>query len=172
MNVFYLHSDPKKCAQYHNDSHVVKMQLESAQLLCSAHTLTGNDAPYKMSKGHMKHPSALWVQKSLSNYWWLCELGMELLEEHKYRFEKPADYVTKANDVIKWCVDNFPDIPDLGFTKPALAMPEKYRHDNVAIAYKTYYITDKQYYMRGDTKVWHTWRKRGEPFWWKSIKPL
>ncbi len=37
MNIFYLDSDPRICAQMHNDKHCVKMILEYAQLLSTAH---------------------------------------------------------------------------------------------------------------------------------------
>ena len=37
MNIFILDEDIDKCAEYHVDKHVVKMILESAQLLCTAH---------------------------------------------------------------------------------------------------------------------------------------
>ena len=37
MNIFYLHSDPKTCASMHCDKHVVKMILETAQMLSTAH---------------------------------------------------------------------------------------------------------------------------------------
>jgi hypothetical protein len=51
MNIFYLHQDPKKAAQMHNDKHVVKMILESAQLLCTAHRLIdGVQATYTKLK--------------------------------------------------------------------------------------------------------------------------
>jgi len=48
MNIFFLDFDVKKCAEYHCDKHVVKMILETAQLLCSAHHVTGGTAPYKL----------------------------------------------------------------------------------------------------------------------------
>jgi len=35
MNIFYLDKDPVKAAQYSCDKHVVKMILESAQMLCT-----------------------------------------------------------------------------------------------------------------------------------------
>ena len=44
MNIFYLDSDPTKCAKYHNNKHVVKMILETAQLLCGAHWVMGGEA--------------------------------------------------------------------------------------------------------------------------------
>jgi hypothetical protein len=37
MNIFYLDKDPIKAAEYSCDKHVVKMILESAQMLCTAH---------------------------------------------------------------------------------------------------------------------------------------
>jgi len=40
MNIFFLDEDPTLSAQYHVDKHVVKMILETAQLLCGAHHVT------------------------------------------------------------------------------------------------------------------------------------
>ena len=39
MNIFVLDNDPKKCAEAHCNKHVVKMILEHAQLMCTAHHL-------------------------------------------------------------------------------------------------------------------------------------
>ena len=65
MNIFVLDNDPFKAAEYQCDKHVVKMVLETAQLLCSAH----ETAPYKRT--HYNHPCAIWTRSSLSNYMWL-----------------------------------------------------------------------------------------------------
>ena len=43
MNIFYLDKDPVKAAQYSCDKHVVKMILESAQMLCTAHKVQDRD---------------------------------------------------------------------------------------------------------------------------------
>lgn len=40
MNIFILSKDPKKCAQYHCNTHVVKMILEHAQMLSTVYRLT------------------------------------------------------------------------------------------------------------------------------------
>ena len=40
MNIFFLDENPTLSAQYHVDKHVVKMILETAQLLCSVHHVT------------------------------------------------------------------------------------------------------------------------------------
>jgi hypothetical protein len=84
MNIFILDWDVKKCTQYHVDKHVVKMILETAQLLCGVHHVTDevttkyrtstDQVPYKLS--HKNHPCAIWARKSLSNYLYLCELGL------------------------------------------------------------------------------------------------
>lgn len=39
MNIFALDLDTKKCAQYHNNRHCVKMILELNQILCTAHRI-------------------------------------------------------------------------------------------------------------------------------------
>lgn len=70
MNIFILDTNPKIAAQYHVDKHVVKMILETAQLLCSAHWLNGSEAPYKLT--HKNHPCAIWTRECVENYNWLC----------------------------------------------------------------------------------------------------
>ena len=73
MNVFYLDKDPVLAASYHCDKHCVKMIVESAQLLSTAHRLLDEDDAhsnlYKVA--HKNHPSTIWVRSSLENYTWL-----------------------------------------------------------------------------------------------------
>ena len=47
MNIFVLDRDIRRCARSHCDRHVSKMTLESVQMLCTALTLKGFDAPYR-----------------------------------------------------------------------------------------------------------------------------
>jgi len=85
MNIFYLDHNPVLCAQYHCDAHVVKMILESAQLLSTAHRET--DSPYAdfcYKSTHKNHPSAIWVRESTDHYSWLFELFKELSNEFVY----------------------------------------------------------------------------------------
>jgi len=63
MNIFYLDPDPVKAAQVQYNKHVVKMILESAQMLCTAHRYYGNeDVPYKIA--HLNHPSTIWCRQN------------------------------------------------------------------------------------------------------------
>jgi hypothetical protein len=155
MNIFFLDYDPKKCAQYHNDKHVVKMILETAQLLCGVHWVTGNEAPYKLS--HKNHPCSIWTRSSLENYLWLCELGLELCTEYEYRYGKKH----KTYDVILWCILNKPNISDVEFTSPPLAMPDHCKIGNNPIkSYRNYYMIEKSSFCK--------WKGRDVPNWYKT----
>jgi hypothetical protein len=155
MNIFFLDYDPKKCAQYHNDKHVVKMILETAQLLCGVHWVTGNEAPYKLS--HKNHPCSIWTRSSLENYLWLCELGLELCIEYEYRYGKKH----KTYDVIMWCILNKPNISDVEFTSPPLAMPDHCKIGNNPIkSYRNYYMIEKSSFCK--------WKGRDVPNWYKT----
>jgi len=157
MNIFVLDWDVKKCAEYHNDKHVVKMILETAQLLCGVHHIVNKnntDIPYKLS--HKNHPCSIWARESLTNYLWLCELGLELCKEYTYRYGKRH----KSLDVIEWCVVNKPNILDKDLTEPAKAMPEKYKVNSVVESYRNYYLGDKAYFSK--------WKNRETPEWFNQ----
>lgn len=156
MNIFFLDTDVRKCAEYHVDKHVVKMILETSQLLCGAHHVTnsGYDIPYKLS--HKNHPCSIWVRESLSNYLYLCELGLELCREYTYRYGKRH----KSQDVIEWCVTNKVKICDKGFTEPAKAMPDEYKVKDVVESYRNYY--------RGAKSGFASWKNREVPEWYEE----
>lgn len=160
MNIFFLDYDVKKCAEYHVDKHSVKMILESSQLLCGVHHVVGtqSDIPYKLS--HKNHPCSIWARESLSNYLYLCELGLELCYEYTYRYGKRH----KSQDVIEWCIDNKPNIEDIGFTEPPRAMPDEYKVDCVVQSYRNYYIGEKSGFAN--------WKNRDTPYWFSKKKEL
>jgi hypothetical protein len=162
MNIFVLDLDPKKCAQYHANKHVIKMILESAQLLCGVHHVTDqvptkyrpstDQVPYKLS--HKNHPCSIWVRECVENYVWLCDLGLELCKEYTYRYGKRH----KSQDVIEWCLVNQPNLIENGdITKFALAMPDEYKVMDVVESYRNYYI--------GSKKDLCEWKNRPTPEW-------
>ena len=157
MNIFVLDRDVRKCAQYHNDKHVVKMILESAQLLCGVHHMVEentDEVPYRLS--HKNHPCSIWARENISNYLWLCELGLELCKEYTHRYEKRH----KSQDVIEWCLINLPNIPEEDFTEPPKAMPDEYKVNDVVQSYRNYYLGDKKYFSK--------WKKRDIPYWFSE----
>ena len=88
MNIFYLDKCPDKAARLQYNKHVVKMILESAQMLCAAHHVLGSklDIPYKQA--HLNHPSTVWTRQSRSTYMWLYNHMMALGDEYTKRYGK------------------------------------------------------------------------------------
>ena len=140
MNIFYLHRDPKKAARYQYNKHVVKMILESAQMLCTAHHHydENTDVPYK--KAHYNHPSTIWTRQNSRNYYWLFHHMLELGNEYTKRYGREHLSITKC----KWILWERPyGIPSNGFTQPPQAMPDEYKDPCSVQAYWNYYIGDK-----------------------------
>ena len=96
MNIFYLDKDPFKAAKLQYNKHVVKMILESAQMLCAAHHVLGNpeDVPYKLA--HKNHPSTIWVRENSLHYDWLYEHMIALGNEYTKRYGKKHLSITKC----------------------------------------------------------------------------
>lgn len=145
MNIFFLHFDAKTAAAYHCNKHVVKMILESAQLLYSAHwVVDGSRLPATAyRKTHCNHPCSKWVRASLSNYKWLVQLGLALCQEYTFRYRR----VHKTERHLRWLEENLPDIPDIGVTQLPQAMPEQFKHPNPVQAYRNYYLGAKRHFL-------------------------
>lgn len=152
MNIFILSTNPVKAARYQLDKHVVKMPLETAQLLCSP--FEPGTAPYKRT--HYNHPCSKWVREAKENYLWTIEHGIALSEEYTRRYGKRH----KSQDVIGWCARNMEllEFPKEKRTPFAKAMPEEYITRNAVTSYRTYYINDK--------KDIATWKYSKKPSWW------
>lgn len=161
MNIFWLDSDPQKCAQYHNNKHVVKMILELAQLLSTAHrVLDGDeyaDSQNLYKKTHMNHPCAIWVRENSANYIETVVLLSSLLEEYTYRYEKQH----KVESIFEALTEPPQNIKiSETMSKIPLAMPDECKSDNDAIlSYRTYYKTHKRNMAN--------WKNREQPEWWE-----
>lgn len=154
MNIFVLDNFPKFAAEYHCDKHVVKMIVETAQLLSTAHHINGSDvhkdAIYKST--HVNHPCSLWVRESLENYHWAWELATYLCEEYAKRYRK----IHKTMEVVK-TLSSFPRFNNYKATPFCQAMPEKYRQVDAVNAYRQYYINEKMHIATWKTEI---------PIWW------
>ena len=140
MNIFFLDKDPIRAAQMQYNKHVVKMVLESAQMLCTAHHYYGNgdSVPYKPC--HMNHPSTKWVRQSADHYHWLYVHMLALGEEYKQRYNKEHLVIKKC----KHTLDKLPPrIPNRGFKQPPQCMPDEYKDECSINAYWKYYIGEK-----------------------------
>ena len=129
MNIFYLNKDPKIAAIQHNDKHCVKMILEYAQMLSTAHIECDGDkranhlSMYK--KAHLNHPSTVWTRENEAQYNWLYELFVALADEYSYRYEKKhsTDLLLRTALMIppQKIIKNQP------FKQPPQSMPDKYK---------------------------------------------
>ena len=147
MNIFILDRDPELAAQMMFDKHVVKMALETAQILS-----TINGGPYAPT--HQNHPCILWAHAFRGNYDWLVKHGIALCNEYYYRYERHH----KCEDVIYELEKPSPvlDIPE-GSTDFEQCMPDEYKQADPVLAYRAYYHS-KASFAR--------WTKRNPPDWW------
>ena len=177
MNIFELHENPIECAKMHCDKHIVKMPIEYAQLLSTAHrvldgeeyigsTKTGRKAKrYRLfddreknlyMASHIKHPDGIWVRQSSGNYYKLFFLYMAVLKEFTHRYGKqhgasrPSFWLQKSpNNITKGIETELPQ-----------CMPDDCKTDNVIDAYHNYYIHYK--------KDFATWKNRNTPGWYSN----
>lgn len=156
MNIFYLDSRPYVAAKDHCDKHVVKMILESAQMLCTAHRELDGDVPDVFYKStHKNHPSTIWARSKAGNYRWLYDLFVSLCDEYTYRYGK----VHLSDKKFRASLLSHPRNISFGdYIQPPQCMPDEYKCDDSVTAYRNYYMGDKAYFAK--------WSKRDKPNWW------
>ena len=140
MNIFYLHQNPEQAARYQYNKLVVKMILESAQMLCTAHHVYGNPDDATYMQAHLKHPSTIWARESRPNYFWLYEHMIALGQEYTKRYGKIHTTIDKCRFALSFCPDG---ITSEQFTEPPQCMPDKYKDKCSIQAYWNYYIGEK-----------------------------
>lgn len=144
MNIFFLDHDPVKSAALLGHRHVIKMILESCQLMCTTLHLNGvENVPYKPT--HANHPSRLWVGENACNYAWVLSHTRALMDEYFKRYGKKTH---KCLPVYEFCKANAPVVEDKDvLTTPKLAMPEylKVMHEGCVVhSYRRYFRLHKQ----------------------------
>lgn len=156
MNIFVLSSDPIVAARYHLDKHVVKMPLETAQILCTVNRKYGNNyVPYKAT--HANHPCTLWAGKSTSNYKWLVELGLALCKEYSHRYGR----IHKCEAVIRGLATPPDTLPVGKRTRFACAMPDDCKSGTAVSSYRRYYKMYKRHISSYTNRHIPEWFKEG-----------
>lgn len=154
MNIFYFLYNVELSAKLLDDKRVVKMILETTQLLSNALFLNGETPVYKPT--HLKHPCTIWAAKSSGNWLWLKEYGLALSKEYTKRYGK----IHKCELLIRSM--ECPKIKNDGFCEPPQCMPEKYKKTRTNRGYADYYINEKfneNYFKHADKKVYEFWKK-------------
>lgn len=184
MNIFVLDKDPILAAQQQCDKHVVKMIVESAQMLSTTHRMLDGKlekrksvsgkrlVPYwslheydlnkelTMYKAvHMNHPCTVWTRESEENYIWHYNHFCALCDEYQHRYGK----VHLTDSLLRDMLKNPPKNIKRGFgpTPFPLAMgsnPECMDYSNPVQSYRKFYQTKSK---RFDMK----WSKRKTPNW-------
>ena len=182
MNIFYLNKAPKICAEQHCDKHVVKMIVEYAQLLSTAHRVIDGEEYEDRSKNnrkikrwklsnpnkdeiiykacHVSHPSAIWVRKSSQHYLWLFSLFTELSKEYTQRYGKTHSTFRVLGELLSEVPTN---LADNGFAEPPPAMkhfPDCIVQGDSIQSYQKYYVVAKQYFAK--------WTNRNIPTWYSD----
>jgi hypothetical protein len=152
MNIFVLDNNPQRAATMACDKHVVKMILETAQMMCTVVAAHDIHPPYRAT--HAKHPCTIWASESQANWQWLIDYGLSLSAEYTERYGK----IHKSQGVIEWCRDQNINLPSCGLTPFAQAMPVQYRNECVVTAYRDYYMGEKERIA--------TWKYSLCPDWW------
>ena len=165
----------------HNDKHCVKMILEYAQLLSTAHRVLDGIQVVGLSKSgrkqtryeisdnrdgilysatHINHPSAIWVRQSIPNYIWLAELLEMLCIEYTYRYGKI--HKVQSSGLMQTLKNSFPkNIPSDKWSEPTPAMPDDVKVENDSISsYRNYYIKNKTHLAK--------WKNRNVPEWFNA----
>lgn len=143
MNIFYLHPIPRIAATLHCDKHVVKMILETAQILAAVHHIHGNGSAVTYKPTHINHPCVKWAAASPANYRWLQRLGYELGNEYRFRYGRDH----KCEQYIKGELASPPSaLADQPFiwTEPPKCMPDEYKRESVVDSYREYYKQAKR----------------------------
>ena len=139
MNIFYIDPCPVKAAQMQCDKHVVKMVLESAQMLCAAHHVVEGGAPVPYRLAHKNHPSTIWTRECTSNYRWLYDHMMALGDEYTRRYHKTHLTIQKCRDALREPPEGMPW--NVHHTQPPQCMPDEYKRECSIAAYRLYYAS-------------------------------
>jgi len=179
MNIFYLHHDPKICAEMHLDKHCSKMMVEYAQLMSTAHRVLDGKEVTRLNKAnrtmktydhprrdgflykscHVNHPSNIWLRQSKENYEWLYEMWCCLHKEFQKRYGeyKYHQSFAKLKGILREVPENIPNVP---FTQPLQAMPNDVKNTDSITAYRDYYIKYKKHIAEWKT-ITPTWFTEG-----------
>lgn len=146
MNIFRLSHNPTEAAQMHCDEHVVKMILESAQMLSTALRENGRDDEYLYQPTHVNHPCTQWITHNRHGFEFVHELATALNDEKQYRYggsHKSYDEVIARMPPRPQC------IPD-GTDEPPQAMDDECKANDVVDAYRAYYRQEKREFATWD----------------------
>ena len=167
MNIFFLNRDPLLAASHHCDKHVLKMIVESAQLLSTAHRVLDGYAaaqriPLLLKSTHANHPCAVWVRQAFNHYTYVLLLLDGLIREYHSRYRPQVSHKYWGENGLARALQAHPEgIPQQAWVDPPQCMPDAYKRPDTVEAYRAYYMGEKARFA--------TWRSPARPPAWWSV---
>lgn len=184
MNIFVVDSDPVVSAQMLCDKHVVKMIVESAQMLSTVRRMLDGELTKQPSKSgktmikhwrlddseekllykavHMGHPCTIWTAESGENYDWHYQHFMGLCKEYTHRYGKIHSTELLLGDALRARPKNIPDVPMTEFAVAMKMFPECIVPGDPVLSYRNFYH---------QAKPFAAWSKnRPAPDWWQGYR--
>jgi len=157
MNIFVTDPDPIQSALNLPDKHIVKMPLETCQMLAIIYSdwyygvgklYKSDGTPYRTAHGAFRnHPCTQWAAANQYNLAWLIRHGYALCNEYSARYDKThtcQDVIHQAIDIYNKCFDLPVSQSYHRVTHFTRAMPESIKFDttiDTITAYKQYLNT-------------------------------
>ena len=141
MNIFAVCADPVLCAQALDNRRLIKMVLETAQMLSTALKPRDPDNAVYYRTTHLNHPCTKWVMADQRHLAWTIQLFFALAAEYTHRYGKVHASEAKLGDSFRnhyepallpdeWCnCSAFPDVAV--FEAYRLTLNQKWRNDSV-----------------------------------------
>ena len=163
MNVFITDLNPIKAAQSLCDCHVVKMCLETTQLLSTHVQCLGHSHAGMYKPTHQNHP----CRKALNEMQylrWVCEHGVALFDEYHFRYGKQHKSRPVFNAAYLKLLDLRCLAPVAGIEWAPQCMPPDYRGQDTVAAYRAYY------HEKATTLSRFAYTRREQPEWlWTEV---
>lgn len=143
MNIFVTDKNPYRCVRDLDDKRLVKMVLETCQILSTVMTIRGAAGPYKPT--HKNHPCTIWASEP-TNFNWLVMYFVDICGEYTWRYKKEhacSRFIDFYNDYgVDWLKDDPFEIEKINFVNCTkfkdeadtilayrLALMDKWKHD-------------------------------------------
>ena len=167
MNIFVTDLCPILSAKALDNKRLVKMILESAQLLSAAIYLNSDETVYPdiYKPTHLKHPCTIWASENRSNWLWLYDHFMALCAEYTFRYGKEHKSQSLSAALLKYstCLPDAKDkTPFANCTKSDDLKCNFKNHPDTLEAYQQYLCV-----KWNNDKFKPKWTNREAPQWYK-----
>lgn len=161
MQIFYLDTNLKHSVRYHVNKHVVKMPIESAQVLCTVLRERGEaDMSYKSV--YRNHPITRWADSNMLNFHWLNLYGLALCKEYRYRWNRVHATESVLANIYQFTM-HYGGIGSTFYNEPPMCVSARFKVLSLVNAYRAYYLATKSRLFE--------WSRRPTPYWINEIDP-